>query len=1307
MTASASKVGTDTTAFFVNWTIGAGDQTGIEIYASLNNVDYSIVYDQLQASNSAVVLLNASVVPSGTTVWFGARTYSGTKSAKTAFSAWVPAFVGVVPTSTAHAAPSSVVASVNGGVPRVVWTDNSAFEDVFEIEARDTSVVGSPFQLVTRVNFNLTQVDLPDSFVGGKTYEIQMRARRWTGAYGNSSTSFTPYSSPVNLIVPASSAQPPAAPINLTASANIASNVHSFGLYWDDKSLDDNGFEVQEKVTGASETTWVSLGVLNAPAGISDALGLNVQNGYTAGISRDFRVRAVRGVGPFAYYSAFTNVATAAQASFDPPSDVRITAPADNGLIQLFWGDNATTEEGIEIEYRVGGTGSFIVLGTLGTTNFSRFQTAGGLGTFPPSTQVEVRLRAYKGGTSRIHTAYSNVASVTTPPMAAPTNLVATATSESNVNLTWSDNSGNELAYEVQRKLSSQSDSTYETVLFTATANATSQAVPVPTPGTSYTFRVLAVSQINQNSPLIKTAPSNAASATSRDGFNGASFGTFTFGQSSSVQVSTTTTSARTSLTATGLPAGLTFDSNTGVVSGIPSVSGLFNVVLGASFSNGWVSTGQLVLRIAAPQVAPLIAGSFANVALVSGATSSVGIAGKFSDPDTPSAVRMSTTKGNVDVILYSTLTPLTTANFLGYITRGDYNNSVFNRISTLADSGVAVLQGGQLKVGSAPIGFTSITTQAAILNEAGISNVPYTIAMAKQGGNPNSATSQFYFNLDPANITLDSAAQNGGFTVFGRVSLPTRTTIDALKGFPGGTGSPAPNDNYPITIDGNGATLPFKWPMNVNSLAEVPTTMDNTKVMVINSVSTIPASGLIAYSTSSDNAGVATAVVNGGNVGISALGVGSATITVTATDLDGATTSQTFSVVVGLASTSAATAVTSGWATLNGSANPGGQPSTAYFEYGLTPAYGTSTFSNSIGSGTALTPVSFNLAGLNTGTTYHYRLVVVSGGITHYGANQTFTTPSVTSPPAWRNFQLTPLAKAADGIRTGAAHSSWLLYYYKGTDSNVWCCYWTGTQWTQVQLTTDANVDDWFTYGTAFNLLCYKGKDNQLWAVYWSGSAWTTVQLGTNTTTTVAGDVVIDNGWNIIYYRGGDSRVWASQWNGAQWTHTSLGGTATVQGSLAVDDLYHLVYYRGSDNQLWCYSWSGTAWVQVRLTTTANVGGAVAADTGGGLAYYRSTADNSAWCTYWTGTAWSQVQLDPLAGMSTGNSIAPLSRHQVFYLTSGGQCAAEFWNGTTWGNVLLGDGGFGLTGGLSVQRSTRLAFARRADGQVVVFYYQ
>ena len=74
---------------------------------------------------------------------------------------------------------------------------------------------------------------------------------------------------------------------------------------------------------------------------------------------------------------------------------------------------------------------------------------------------------------------------------------------------------------------------------------------------------------------------------------------------------------------------------------------------------------------------------------------------------------------------------------------------------------------------------------------------------------------------------------------------------------------------------------------------------------------------------------------------------------------------------------------------------------------------------------------------------------------------------------------------------------------------------------------------------------------------------------------------------------------------------------------------------------------------------------------------------------------------------MGTANSIAPLAPNVALYLTSGGQCAAEYWSGSAWGSILLGDGGSGLTGGLSVQRSTNLVFTRRNDGNVVIFYYQ
>ncbi len=54
---------------------------------------------------------------------------------------------------------------------------------------------------------------------------------------------------------------------------------------------------------------------------------------------------------------------------------------------------------------------------------------------------------------------------------------------------------------------------------------------------------------------------------------------------------------------------------------------------------------------------------------------------------------------------------------------------------------------------------------------------------MAKLGGDPNSATSQWFFNVQD-NPNLDLAINNGGFTVFGQVVDATGfAAIDAIAG--------------------------------------------------------------------------------------------------------------------------------------------------------------------------------------------------------------------------------------------------------------------------------------------------------------------------------------------------------------------------------------------------------------------------------------------------------------------------------------------------------------------------------------------
>jgi len=139
--------------------------------------------------------------------------------------------------------------------------------------------------------------------------------------------------------------------------------------------------------------------------------------------------------------------------------------------------------------------------------------------------------------------------------------------------------------------------------------------------------------------------------------------------------------------------------------------------------------------------------------------------------------VEVRTVLGNFEVNLFDETTPETVENFLSYANSGAYANNVVHR----TQSNFVMQAGGFAYNNAFPP--TSIQTGAAVINEPVLSNVRGTIAMAKVNGNVNSATSQWFINVNDNAANLDT--QNGGFTVFGQVLGNGMEIVDAIINTP------------------------------------------------------------------------------------------------------------------------------------------------------------------------------------------------------------------------------------------------------------------------------------------------------------------------------------------------------------------------------------------------------------------------------------------------------------------------------------------------------------------------------------------
>jgi peptidyl-prolyl cis-trans isomerase B (cyclophilin B) len=156
-------------------------------------------------------------------------------------------------------------------------------------------------------------------------------------------------------------------------------------------------------------------------------------------------------------------------------------------------------------------------------------------------------------------------------------------------------------------------------------------------------------------------------------------------------------------------------------------------------------------------------------------------------------SVLLTTNKGNITIELDAEKAPKTVANFLDYVNKGHFANTIFHRV--IKDF---MIQGGGFEPG-----MKQKAADATVENEGknGLKNDKYTVAMARTSA-PHSASAQFFINTKN-NDFLNYPGQDGwGYAVFGKVSAGTEIVDELNKVATSRSGMHADVPVEPIIIE-------------------------------------------------------------------------------------------------------------------------------------------------------------------------------------------------------------------------------------------------------------------------------------------------------------------------------------------------------------------------------------------------------------------------------------------------------------------------------------------------------------------------
>lgn len=336
------------------------------------------------------------------------RTFNG--AGPSAYSSVAEATTNVpgIPTTLA-------AATFDAGRIDLTWIDNAGDELGFVIE-RCTGTGCTGFTAIDSVEAANATTFSNSGLAAATTYRYRVRAYNASGVSGASN-------------VATAGTNVPAAPTALTATTISATRID---ISWTDNA-DNEGAYRAERCTGLGCTDFAVIATLPIGSVSYSDLTTVVNTSYR------YRVRATNNAGP-SEYSDIVLVDTDVPATPTALGTTTISATR----IDLSWGDASDNEVSFRVERCAGaGCSDFAEIATLPEAS-----TVYADEPLTPNESYSYRVRAVNAAGA---SAYSTTQTATTSIPADPSALVATTISANRIDLSWNDNSGNELSFVVQR----------------------------------------------------------------------------------------------------------------------------------------------------------------------------------------------------------------------------------------------------------------------------------------------------------------------------------------------------------------------------------------------------------------------------------------------------------------------------------------------------------------------------------------------------------------------------------------------------------------------------------------------------------------------------------------------------------------------------------------------------------------------------------------------------------------------------------------------------------------------------------------